>query len=224
MWDRQKSADEIAVEECLITPISGFQCPSDDSEDRSERTVPGLVGGLGLSNYVANNGSGRIMWKSIDKSVDSKRVTGPFHGDGTTRISQMRDGTSNTVLLSERTFRNGAMSGATSTAIQDSTPGAANIYGAKGLGHDEGSADEEKSFGMVDVAFCGSGILNNFDSFTKKKGASSRHSGGVQMAFADGSVHFISENIEQGAEYEIIANAAYKQLLSMNDGFVIGEY
>ncbi len=224
MWDRQNSADGAAVKEALITSIDGFRCPSDGAEIRSERTVPGIQGGLGLSNYVANNGSGRIMWKSIDPSVDSKRVTGPFDGVRGKRISEFTDGTSNTVCLSERSFGNGAMSTDTSQSIRDAIPGAANIYGAKGLGHDEGATDEEKSFGMVDVAFCGSGLLNNFDSFTKKKAASSQHSSGVQMSFADGSVHFISDSIEQGTEYETIANAAYKRLLSMNDGLVVGDY
>ncbi len=224
MWDRQNSADEAAVEEALITSIGGFVCPSDNAELRSERTIPGLQGGLGLSNYVANNGSGRIMWKSIDISVDSKRVTGPFDGVRGKRIAEFTDGLSNTVCLSERTFGNGPMNSDTSQSIRDAIPGAANIYGAKGFGHDEGSADEEKSFGMVDVAFCGSGLLNNFDSFTKRKAASSRHAGGVQMSFADGSVHFISESIDQGTEFGTIANAAYKRLLSMNDGLVVGEF
>ena len=224
MGDRIGDADGADVKDALITPVPGFRCPSDDAEDRSERTIPGVSGGLALSNYVANNGSGRIMWKSIDVSVDSKRVTGPFDGQGGTRIAELSDGTSNTVLLSERSFRNGQISPTTSQAIRDAIPGAANIFGAKGLGHDEGAPDEEKGFGMVDVAFCGSGLINDYDGFTKRKAASSRHPGGVQMGFADGSVHFISEEIEQGGEFQQIKNAVYKRLLSMNDGLFVGDY
>ena len=224
MGSRLMDADAAEVEAALVMGLPGFRCPSDDGSEVSENSVPNVMGGLGLSNYVANNGSGRIMWKTIDQSVDSKRVTGPFDGNGGTKFSEMTDGSSNTVLLSERTFRNGSMSGSTSQAIRDAIPGAANIYGAKGFGHDEGATDEEKNFGMVQVAFCGSGLLNNFDSFTKKKAASSFHPGGVQMGFGDGSIHFISTNIEQGAEYANITDAVYKRLLAMNDGMVVGEY
>lgn len=224
MDDRLRDSDQAEVEEALITPLAGFRCPSNNAEPRSQRTVPRVQGGLGLSNYVANNGSGRIMWTSFDRSVDSKRVTGPFDGEGGTRFSEFTDGSSNTVLLSERVYLNGPMSSDVSQNVRDAIPGAANIFGAKGLGHDPGAADEEKSFGMVDVAFCGSGLINDFDGFTKKKAASSRHPGGVQMSFADGSVHFISETIDQGNEYSRIENAAYKRLLSMNDGLVVGDY
>ena len=224
MDDRLSDSDAAEVKAALVMGLPGFQCPSDNNAEVSERSVPKVSGGLGLSNYVANNGSGRIMWKTIDQSVDSKRVTGPFDGTGGKRFSEMTDGSSNTVLLSERTFRNGSMSGATAQNIRDAIPGAANIYGAKGFGHDEGATDEEKNFGMIDVAFCGSGLLNNFDSFTKKKAASSFHPGGVQMGFGDGSIHFISTNIEQGAEYAQISAAVYKRLLAMNDGMVVGEY
>ena len=224
MGDRLSAADKSAVAEALITPIAGFRCPSDDAEERSLRSVPGVTGGLALSNYVANNGSGRIMWMSIDPSVDSKRVTGPFDGTGGKRISTLTDGTSNTILLSERIFLNGPISPGVSNAVRDATPGAANIFGAKGLGHDVGATDEVKNFGMADVAFCGSGLINDFDGFTKRKAASSRHPGGVQMSYADGSVHFISEEIEQGSEYAQIQSAAYKRLLSMNDGLVVGDF
>ena len=224
MGDRLNASDKSAVAEALITPIDGFRCPSDNAELRSERSVPGVTGGLGLSNYVANNGSGRIMWMSIDPSSDSKRVTGPFDGTGGKKISELSDGTSNTVMLSERVFLNGPIGSGVSDAIREATPGAANIFGAKGLGHDVGATEEVKNFGMVDVAFCGSGLINDFDGFTKRKAASSRHPGGVQMAFGDGSVHFISETIEQGEEYAQIKNAVYKRLLSMDDGMVVGDY
>jgi len=221
---RLAAADKQKVEAALITGLPVFRCPSDNSEERSERTVPGVQDGLGLSNYVANNGSGRIMWTTIDKSVDSFRVTGPFDADGGKSFSEFKDGSSNTALISERVFKNGAMASDVSDNIREAIPGAANIYGAKGLGHDPGSTEEEKSFGMVDVAFCGSGFINNFDRFTKKKAASSFHPGGVQMSFADGSVHFIPDEIEQGTEFGTIENAVYKRLLSMNDGMVVGDY
>ena len=224
LGDRLNDSDKLQVIDALRSPIPGFRCPSDDAETLSERTMPGIQGGLALSNYVANNGSGRIMWDSIDESMQSKKVNGPFDGTKGKTFGQISDGSSNTILVGERVFRNGSINPGTPAAIQNAIPGAANIYGAKGLGHDPGATDQEGSFGMVDVAFCGAAYINDFNDFTKNKGASSQHSGGAQFAFVDGSVHFISETIEQGDLFGNVLNAVYKKLLAINDGGVIGEY
>ena len=50
---------------------------------------------------------------------------------------------------------------------------------------------------------------NHFDDF------SSHHTGGAQFCQADGSVRFISENIDKGV---------YRSLATINGGEVIGEY
>jgi prepilin-type N-terminal cleavage/methylation domain-containing protein/prepilin-type processing-associated H-X9-DG protein len=224
LHDRLRSSDEEAVEAALITGLPGFRCASDNAPERGNRSVPRVDGAMGLSNYVVNNGAGRIMWKTIDLSRDVYRVTGPFDGTGGKSLSKLTDGTSNTVLLSERMYENGPMSPNVPTNVSENIPGAASIYGAKGYGHNVGASEEEKSYGMINVAFCGSGFINNFDRLSKRKAASSRHTGGVQMAFADGSVHFISEDIDYGTEYGPISDSTYKRLLSMNDGLVVEDY
>ena len=43
----------------------------------------------------------------------------------------------------------------------------------------------------------------------------SLHTGGVQTVFADGSVHFISNNIDQ---------VTYCRLTSRSDGQIVGDY
>ncbi len=216
--------DGPAVVEALTTPLPMFRCPSDDTEDVSERTIPGVQGGLALSNYVANNGSGRSMWQSIDETVDNKTVTGAFNGLSGIKLSDFLDGTSNCALFGERRFNNGPINAAIPQAIQDKIPGAANIYGAKGYGHNEGSGSEVKNFGIADVSFCGSCYINDYNDFEKIKGASSDHPGGAQFAFADGSVHFVPEDIEQGNPYGRITDAVYKRLLAIGDGLVLGEF
>lgn len=221
---RVNAADGAAVVEALQKPLPMFRCPSDDSLDISERTIPGVTGGLGLSNYVANNGSGRIMWKTIDNSVVNKTVTGAFDGVRGKRVSEFVDGMSNSALFGERRFQNGPVSPSSPANVQEALPGAANIYGAKGYGHDEGATDEVKNFGIVDVAFCGSAYINEFNDFTKRKGASSAHPGGVQIVYADGSVHFIPEEIEQGGLFGSISDAVYKRLLAIQDGLVVGDF
>lgn len=224
LGDRLTSSDKEQVIEAVRSSLPGFRCPSDDAELLSNRTMPGIQGGLALSNYVANNGSGRIMWDTIDSSSPSKIVTGPFDGVEGKKFSDLSDGTSNTILIGERVFLNGPMNAGTPTVIQEFLPGAANIYGAKGLGHDPGASTHQGNFGMVDVAFCGAAYINEFNDYTKNKGASSRHEGGTQFAFADGSIHFIPETIEQGNLFGQVHNSVYKKLLAIDDGNVIGEY
>jgi len=67
----------------------------------------------------------------------------------------------------------------------------------------------------------------NFQSNECSRGFSSLHAGGVQFVLADGSVRFISENIDQNAAYTGGTNAVdstLERLASRNDGQVLGEF
>ena len=109
----------------------------------------------------------------------------------------MQDGTSNTIVFSERVYdaiRNN----------EDPRPcGGATLYVTHGLG-----GPENFDHGMCDVAFSAWGGINlsvdedstNPDSQTvwdrRRQGISSRHSGGLNAARGDGSVSFLRETID----------------------------
>ncbi|HBN79563.1 MAG TPA: hypothetical protein DD473_27815 [Planctomycetaceae bacterium] len=60
----------------------------------------------------------------------------------------------------------------------------------------------------------GTGPSNDNDGF------GSFHQGGAQFVFADGSVHFLSENINSQAS----PLGTYQKLGIKNDGLVVGEF
>ena len=55
-----------------------------------------------------------------------------------------------------------------------------------------------------------------------RRGISSRHTGGVQVLVGDGSVRFISENIDHNPN--ATPNSLFEYLIAINDGKVLGEF
>ncbi|MEZ6132222.1 MAG: DUF1559 domain-containing protein [Planctomycetaceae bacterium] len=121
---------------------------------------------------------------------------------------QIRDGASNTLLLGERTLD--------------------DIPLKPDLGWMSGTAATLRNTGVAINADRQSGILNayagGFDPNTPHEpppeelstgGFSSRHTGGFQSALADGSVRFISENIDP---------LLFQNLGRREDGQMIGEF
>lgn len=224
--------DDPAVQAVVAQPIESFLCPSDDTPEtgvrnpvsESGRTVP-----VAISNYVANNNHSTPMWMAGDVDGDGTQepdefLTGPFRGSGAVKLGQITDGTSNTILLGERIFGNGYMNPSTSTGIQNATARAGNIFGSRGLGHHSQAPWNYVGWhGIVDVTFCGTGYINDFNFWDKTRGANSRHPGGVNFGFSDGSVHFVNENIEHLSRYWSV-NSVYERLLSINDGQVVGSW
>ncbi len=77
------------------TPIPMFLCPSDSG-------IPTLAQGTGLTNvtnYVMNTGT---TFSVSPRNPSGNRVTGIFYENSRTRISDILDGTSQTVCLSEQ--------------------------------------------------------------------------------------------------------------------------
>ena len=56
---------------------------------------------------------------------------------------------------------------------------------------------------------------NWINNWTEEFGFKSRHTGGAQFLFGDGSVHFLSENIDHGT---------YNNLGAKSDGNTVGEF
>jgi prepilin-type N-terminal cleavage/methylation domain-containing protein len=108
--------------------------------------------------------------------------TGVFFGDSKISLKNITDGTTNTILLGER---DGYCMSATWVGIRN-PPGPDSWSSNWALGH---TRDKPNSACTGDHA--------NVDGQNMcTEGFSSPHSGGLFFAFCDGSVHFISEDID----------------------------
>jgi len=228
--------------EVMQTPISVFRCPSDPGSNlNNERGMEDSSGGYGgvptgfitgsdprangtglvptaRSNYVAMNSSfdPSIGSGSPTNSISLARSNGMFtivtatynnSNDTNTgtcrRMRDITDGTSNTIAIGER-----------ASVLDGNTHGAANIFGIAEAGM--------RSWWGVNDAMAGGTQGINLSTTQRARGLSSLHSGGVQVLLADGSVRFISENINHVAGGA--PNSVYENLICYNDGNVIGEF
>jgi prepilin-type processing-associated H-X9-DG protein len=158
------------------TPIKLFGCPSDERISAPQPTLRGRM--AALTSYLGVLGT------------DYRVTDGVLYRDSRTRITDIHDGASNTLLIGER------------------PPSPDNFYGwwYAGFGQNgTGSLDmllgaRERNFGGGTISGCppgpyafGPGRLNNLaDVFHFW----SLHPGGAHFLFADGSVHFLNYGLD----------------------------
>lgn len=221
-------------EKLFRSQLPGFLCPSDTRRPVETDNIPFITEphyeDMAASSYVANFGTngflpGRpnIRWSEHrNLGGDNASGVGPFGINSRTKIRDFVDGTSNTVMLGE-----------------------------KEGGNDNRVVENKQIFYNVKRAFWGvivekTSVLSSgyhrpnrpvsYDG--KYRGPfSSLHSGGVQVCMADGSVRFVSDNIDSAAEDDLNAipdirntgqraavYGTWQALCDMNDGMVIGEF
>ena len=204
-----------------------FRCASDTAPERNDRRrVAGFSGtnrNLSTSNYVGWN-SGSWGWlPGAAAPVDRK---GMFTMNSNTRFRDVTDGLSNTLMVGERMYR--AFQSGTCTINCN----AAVIFANEWNNHFNNSRRNPR-FGNTNTLGMGEGAINSI--FTGDptapgnncnaicaRGAASYHEGGAQFAMGDGSVRFISENIDW--EPAIAVNSTFERLGAMADGQPIGEF
>ena len=177
--------------------IPFLRCPSDPRQEPiplSEfENTGGLTTPLGRSNYVACYGNTPFLGESpavltTHLSIDGISGKGMFYRNSRTRIADVTDGLSNTLAIGEKNAKNtmatwvGVVPGATWRSANDQANYGgipSNIAAAKVLGHacrqHPPSAD--------------AGVAEDF---------SSPHINGVNMLFADGSVHSVRTSVNMG--------------------------
>ena len=174
----------IAGQVASATVVRIYVCPSDTGPDTF--VVGGFggneIGTIARSNYVAMFGSSEI-------SDVPDFGEGIFYRNSRVRIANITDGTSNTIAVGERA----------SNLAYATWPGAVTNAVVTNLSNIPGADDTDWPVfilghtGTVIEAQTPNNTSGHADDFT------SRHAGGVNFLFADGSVRFINSNVNINA-------------------------
>jgi len=206
----------------LATPLTLFQCPSDAT--RKPVVPPSALAfrpeRIATSNYCGNGGSFSVSFEAPFVAQDENWTNGVLGRDSARRFRDITDGLSNTILVGE--------------VIHYDFPWDPALYG-------HWDPPSRTACCTLTLARHGNRALNPGFAGTvdeRRESFSSLHAGGAHFALCDGSVRFISENIDNssrqrnsatlqdpfdrahgGADYR-----TYQRLFSRNDGLLTGEY
>ena len=140
-------------------------------------------------------------------------VNGVFWSNSSVQFRDITDGTTNTILVGERTWELTKLG--TPLSFKGRThPHAAHVYGTA-------TAASNTYYGMADVLGVGESRING--SGYPRNSFSSSHTGGAHFVLCDGSVRFISENVDHLKSTSAI-DSTFERLLDRADGDPIGEY
>lgn len=200
------AAEVIAV---LTTPLSTFLCPSDSAPRLNEERAnfEGMNNEAHApTNFVFANNARLDPFDTSTvaycNAFAADNPTGAFCDEAQTMGSMTGDGTSNTIMISERSYE------AQNKTISNAPAGAALLYGARGYETPAPSATS----GMQDVAFATFGGINSNDANQRRQGISSFHSGGVNVVLGDASTQFLTSTT---------SDVVFNQLVNVRDGGVL---
>lgn len=211
--------------------LSVFRCPSDPGPDLNTFRQVGNGGGgdadcttgcvaLATANYIGTNDSYDIQrTHGANPATATGRPWNGMFGSSIRvpprRIGQITDGTSNTLLVGERAYTLGGRNGTF-------TAGAGVVYMTNG---DSERANQQ---GLVYTMGAGRFPINCTHTPDCSRGFSSAHVGGALFVLGDGSVKFISENIDHEPGTDTIASptmdSVYERLIAVADGLPVGEF
>ena len=218
--------------------INGYLCPSDSynlsSNNFASASVPGGANGWARGNYGASAGyedydhvAGGAKYKSSSKQVagkaglSSSAVMSSNYG---APMAAITDGSSNTTMVDE--LRAGMTVNDPRGIWAMGFPGASVVNGGRGAynptpnnklggtGADGGDELQGGGFCSVAGAALGMGCTQSGTLMTSAQ-SRSQHVGGVNVCMADGSVRFLSDNIDQ---------LTWCRLQVKDDGQLLGEF
>ncbi|TWT60292.1 DUF1559 domain-containing protein [Rubinisphaera italica] len=199
--------------------VNAFHCPSFPAADGLHTNYFGVMGGgENLADWAHTSRFGRAFWNN-----------GTFYLNSKTKMRDITDGTSNTFFIGETKYQlgpngrtDGVRTGWASTVrgCVNATPGVTAAVTDVPVNSYIGDGNKDDTLFEVgvnsnDANFRGS--VNGVASSQNLQGRAfgSAHQGGCHFGAVDGSIHFISENI----------NIPTLQYLAIrDDGQVIGEF
>ncbi|RMG36909.1 MAG: DUF1559 domain-containing protein, partial [Planctomycetota bacterium] len=193
-----------------------FRCPSDDgpnlnanvNDRRFRDTINNKNVRGATNNYVAVNSSNEVrpLFGNVTSS-SNHRANGAFFRNSSTAFRNIKDGTSNTMLVGERIYEKSDGS--------NNRPYAGLLWGINGRFGGSNS-------NMASAHGGGLRKLNCPENNACRRAFLSHHQGGVHFLFADGSVHFISENINHNTDWAV--NSILEYLMAIKDGNPISDF
>jgi len=186
--------------------VSAFLCPSD-----SGPTSGSGRSSIGKVNYGFCNGD------SIVPSQNNRQTRGMFAHSTTYGVRDCTDGTSNTIMMGELVRSLGGVQklGGTAINVGDLNTNPSNCLAQLDINDRNNFAAGVEMRAWSGDKWCDSNVsMTGFNTVLPPNGprcassawdgtwgvysSQSRHTGGVQVLLGDGSVRFISENIDSG--------------------------
>lgn len=204
-----------------MTELAVFRCPSDPTP------LPAAVGGR--NNYYWNAGSGVVMYTS--GGAGQPDPNGVIFHNRRYRFNDITDGLSNTAAMSEKltgdgnngissprtdTYRPGTYPSNADEATQQCNATDVTTLTTQGYSNVGGPwLQQYHSTNQYNHVLPPNGRSCMYPPGRIATTASSQHVGGVHLMLCDGSVRFISENLDL---------RIWRNLGSINGGEVLGEF
>ncbi len=210
----------------VAVPIAGFRCPSDIAPPTAPNNAANANGtaSLAVSSYAGVLGSFDGQWCQVSgtQNVEGVRNRGLLVVNSARRIAQVTDGTSNTLALGEVSWRPLDANGEGSVRqfiLGNITTGGGPLCSNSGPSNNGPHLHLRATRHKLNGPYTGG---------EKHKAFHSYHAGGAQFAMVDGSIQFISQNIEH-TNTNFIASPSnvagpygmYQKLAAIDDGNVI---
>lgn len=196
-------------------PMPVYHCPSYPAPDALHTNYFGVMGGGQASASWAHGSShGRAMWNNGMLFMNSKM-----------NMRDCTDGTSNTLIVGETRYQLGPGGrsdshrfgwASTMRGTADNVSGTLAAVTDLSINPWDGDGNKgDTAFGPSTAGTRGTVNGNNASHSLQSRAFGSMHTGGAQFVFVDGSVHFLSDNLNQ---------TTLQNLAIRNDGQVLGEF